>query len=93
MCDTRGDKPRREHTLHHPPTPTAKAHFSSRGWPGDHTSNFFLRKQDLRPFQTTEIRVQHLPKLKVLLISLNMTLIARAWEMTHLTNSAPLWIS
>lgn len=93
MCDTRGDKPRREHTLHHPPTPTAKAHFSSGGWPGDHTSNFFLRKQDLRPFQTTEIRVQHLPKLKVLLISLNMTLIARAWEMTHLTNSAPLWIS
>lgn len=75
------------------PHAAAKAHFSRQGLPGHHTNNFFLRKQDLRPFQATEIRVPHLPKLKVLLISLNMTLIARAWEMTHLTNNAPLWIS
>lgn len=75
------------------PTPAAKARFSRQSLPGNHTNNFFLRKKDLRPFQATVIRVPHLPKLKVLLISLNMTLIARAWEMTHLTNNAPLWIS
>lgn len=74
-------------------TPTAKAHFSRQGLPGDHINNFFLRKPELRPFQATEIRIPHLPKLKMLLISLNMTLIARAWEITHLTNNAPLWIN
>lgn len=93
-CVTREKKTTHgEHTLCCPHTHYTKAHSSRQGLPGHYTNNFFLRKQELRPFQATEIKVPHLPKLKVLLISINMTLIARAWEMTHLTNNAPLWIS